>query len=141
MTWLQFCNEGSLRSHSTSQCLKITQNVTFWHFWHFSLIFVQSNLTGLVTLFDRKLQFFKTRQIWHSRQYSPKIVSSKMNLNKVPFGSFGFHEIRDFRTSNLKFLKLASLALFQPTVHCKSSNISRLFYAPWKIVFAWKLKT
>ena len=42
-----------------AQCLKITQDVSF-EFWHFSPIFVLLKLTCLVTLFDRKLQFFKT---------------------------------------------------------------------------------
>ena len=32
--------------------------------WHFPSIFVQLKLTCLVTLFDRKLQVFKTRQKW-----------------------------------------------------------------------------
>ena len=43
-----------------SQCLKITQNVTFefFEYWYFSPIFVLLKLTGLVILFDCK-QVFK----------------------------------------------------------------------------------
>ena len=48
----------------STQCLKITQNVAF-EFWHFSPIFALLKLTYLVTLFDRKLQFFKNSQIEH----------------------------------------------------------------------------
>ena len=59
---------------TTSQGLKITQNVSFniaseasyvyikvshFEFWHFSLIFVVLKVTCLVTLFSRKLQVFK----------------------------------------------------------------------------------
>ena len=46
-----------------SHCLKITQNVAF-EYWNFPPIFVQLNLTCLVTLFDCKLQVFKNLQKW-----------------------------------------------------------------------------
>ena len=46
---------------STSQCLKITQNVAFWHF---PPIFVLLKLTCLVTLFDPKLQICKNSPKW-----------------------------------------------------------------------------
>ena len=50
------------KSFAISQCLKITQNVAFdfFHFWHFPPFFVLLKVTCLVTLFDCKLQVFKT---------------------------------------------------------------------------------
>ena len=50
-------------SFHVSHCLKITQNVAF-EFWHLPPIFVLLKLTCLVTLFDRKLQFFKNSPNW-----------------------------------------------------------------------------
>ena len=50
-----------------SQCLKITQNVAF-EFFNFGIFHQFSSykkLTCLVTMFDRKLQVSKTRQIDH----------------------------------------------------------------------------
>ena len=46
--------------------MKITYNVAFefFQFWHFPQIFVQSKVTPLVTLFDRKLQIFKNSPKW-----------------------------------------------------------------------------
>ena len=60
--------------YSTTQCLKITQNVAFESlaFWHFPPIFV---LAVLVTLFDRKLQVFKN---------SPKRPFSAFLINFCP---------------------------------------------------------
>ena len=51
-------DEKKISNHSTHIFLKITQNVVF-EFWHFPPIFVQLQLTCLVTLFDRKLLVFK----------------------------------------------------------------------------------
>ena len=46
-------------------------------FWHFSLFFGQLKFTCLVTLFDRKLYIFKTRQDWPFLAFS--IDSLKMS--------------------------------------------------------------
>ena len=63
--------------YSTTQCLKITQNVAFelLAFWHFPPIFVLLKLAYLVTLFDRKLQVFKN---------SPKRPFSAFLINFCP---------------------------------------------------------
>ena len=64
--WVQAeIQDGSLGTillfRHTTNCLKIVQNVAFefFEFWHFPPIFVLFQLTCLVTLFDRKLKFFK----------------------------------------------------------------------------------
>ena len=60
-SWKNFCS--STLVYTSSQCLKITQNVAF-EFWHFPSIFVLLKRTCLVTLFDRKLQVFKNSPKW-----------------------------------------------------------------------------
>ena len=51
---------------AVSHWLKITQNVAFEnsYFRHFPPIFLQLKLTGLVTLFDRKLLVFRNSPKW-----------------------------------------------------------------------------
>ena len=49
---------------------KYSKNLMRFHFWHFSPIFVHldlelTELTCLVTLFDRKLQVGKLTIFWH----------------------------------------------------------------------------
>ena len=56
-------SKSRIFTYMYSHCLQITQNVAF-EFWHFPPIFVLLKLTCLVTLFDRKLQFFKNSPNW-----------------------------------------------------------------------------
>ena len=64
-----------------TQCLKITQNVAFWHFLP---IFVLSKLTCLVTLFDRKLQVFKSSPKWTILGIFNQLLSTQ-NVNVARF--------------------------------------------------------
>ena len=64
-------------------CLKITQNVAF-AFWHFPPIIVLSKLTCLVTLFDRKLQYFKNLPRWIIFGILNQLLSTQ-NVNVARF--------------------------------------------------------
>ena len=61
----------------------MTQNVSF-EFWHFPPIIGLLKLTYLVTLFDRKLQFLKTRQIGPFLAFLNELLSTQ-NVNADRF--------------------------------------------------------
>ena len=70
---------------SQSHCLKITQNVAFdFSLWHFPPVFVLSKLTCLVTLFDRKLQYFKNLPKWIIFGILNQLLSTQ-NVNVARF--------------------------------------------------------
>ena len=95
---LLLCNEFIVKCLSNmSQCLKITQNVAF-ECWHFPLIFVLLKLTCLVTLFDRKLQVFKSSPKWTILGIFNQLLSTQ-NVNVARFArNVKWYFFCDFQT-------------------------------------------